>query len=248
MSNVAAGAADALTFDPNMEVAMRPMVDPVQPRRGFLARLTGAIAAVAAGSATTPRSAFAESPVVADDRWLQAIHGDHRQYFDAVSVAGGFPLVYALSWANTMKATYNLTNDQLCAVIGLRHMGIAPAFNDAIWEKYKLGQFFKVDDPKTKQPSTRNIFNSTAPGDLRFPGSDVGSQMKNGAVVVACNLATTVLSGIAANAAGLSMAPEAAYKEWAAGLVPGVMLVPSGVLAVHRAQAVGKCTYCAAVE
>lgn len=228
---------------------MRPIsLETAQPRRGFLARLGGAIAAAGAGSAVLSRPAAAESVVAADEKWLQALHGEHRQYFDAVSVAAGFPLVYALTWANTMKATYNLTNDQVCAVIGLRHMGIAPAFNDEIWAKYKLGSFFKVDDPKTKQPSTRNIFNSTAAGDMRFPGSDVGTQLKNGAVVVACNVATTVLSGIAAGAAGLSVTPEAAYKEWAAGLVPGVMLVPSGVLAVHRAQAAGKCTYCAAVE
>ncbi|MFN8582247.1 MAG: hypothetical protein U0163_14895 [Gemmatimonadaceae bacterium] len=228
---------------------MRPTsFDTVQPRRGFLARVSAAIAAAAAGSAAFSRPAGAASPVVADDKWLQALHGDHRQYFDAVAIASGFPLVYAMTWANTMKATYNLTNDQVCAVIGLRHFGIGPAFNDEIWAKYKLGAFFKVEDPKTKAPSTRNIFNSTAPGDLRFPGSDVGTQVKNGAVVVVCNVATTVLSGIVAQAAGLSMTPADAYKEWSAGLLPGAMLVPSGVLAVHRAQAVGKCTYCAGME
>jgi intracellular sulfur oxidation DsrE/DsrF family protein len=43
------------------------------------------------------------------------------------------------------------------------------------------------------------------------------------------------------------MTPADAHKEWAANLLPGAYLVPSGVLAVHRAQNPGKCTYCAAV-
>jgi hypothetical protein len=37
--------------------------------------------------------------------------------------------------------------------------------------------------------------------------------------------------------------PAAAKAEWMAGLLPGVTLVPSGVLAVNRAQEKG-CTYC----
>jgi hypothetical protein len=205
--------------------------------------MAGGAAALLAGSTLQADA----QPLAAPDDWLAKLHGDHRQYFDAVEAADGFPLYYAFTWANTMKATYNLTNEQVCAVIGFRHGGIAPCFNDAIWAKYKLGEFFKINDPKTGKPSTRNFYNSTAPGDVRFAGADLGTQLKNGAVAVACNVATTILSGMAAQAAGLSVKPEDAYKEWSAGLVPGVMLVPSGVLAVHRAQEVGKCTYCAAV-
>jgi hypothetical protein len=46
---------------------------------------------------------------------------------------------------------------------------------------------------------------------------------------------------MAAKDAGV--APDVALKEWEAGVVPGAMLVPSGVLAVGRAQEHG-CTYC----
>lgn len=214
-----------------------------QPRRGFLGSMAGGVAALLVAS---PSDVHAE-PLAAPDDWIGKIHGDHRQYFDAVEYADAFPLYYAFNWAKTMRETYNLNNQQVCAVIGFRHGGIAPCFGDAIWAKYKLGEFFKINDPKTGKPATRNFLNSTAAGDLNFPGSDLGTQLRNGAVAVACNLATTILSGMVAKAAGLTITPEAAYKEWVAGMVPGVMLVPSGVLAVHRAQAIGKCTYCAAV-
>jgi intracellular sulfur oxidation DsrE/DsrF family protein len=65
--------------------------------------------------------------------------------------------------------------------------------------------------------------------------------LARGAKVGVCGVAMTVLSGMAAGAA--KMDKEAVHKEWIAGLIPGVVVAPSGVLAVHRAQEKG-CTYC----
>jgi hypothetical protein len=42
---------------------------------------------------------------------------------------------------------------------------------------------------------------------------------------------------------GMKMDPVAVKKEWMAGLLPGIQVVPSGVWAVGRAQEHG-CTYC----
>jgi hypothetical protein len=184
--------------------------------------------------------------VQAEDEWLKKLHGTYRQYFDATEFNGGFPFYYALNWAKTMKDTYKAGNADVCAIIGLRHFGIAPAFNDALWQKYKLGEFFKINDPKTNAPSVRNFMNSEAQGDLMFAGSSLTAQVQAGAVVTVCNLATLALSGLTARAAGLNVTPEQAYAEWKAALLPGAYLVPSGVLAVHRAQKVGGATYCAA--
>jgi hypothetical protein len=179
-----------------------------------------------------------------EDEWLQKLHGQYRQFFDATSFNDAFPLIFAYNWAVTMRYTYKVASSEVTPVVGLRHMGIAPAFNDAIWKKYKFGEFFKINDPKTRLPATRNFANSAAAGDLNFPGAALSELVKNGAVVTVCNLATTILSGMVANAAGLNVKPEDAYKEWAANMLPGTYLVPSGVLAVHRAQKAGNCTYC----
>lgn len=222
-------------------------LDVAAPRRSFLGQLAGGAAAVLAGA-----GAAAAAPVLGDDgtfaqadeEWLKKVHGTYRQYFDATEFNGGFPEYYAFNWAKTMKDTYKVGNAEVCAVIGLRHMGIGPAFKDSLWAKYKLGAFFKVDDPKSKMASVRNFMNSEAQGDIMFPGSSIAAQVQNGAVVTVCNLATTILSGMAATAAGLTIKPEDAYAEWKAALLPGCYLVPSGVLAVHRAQKAGNCTYC----
>jgi len=223
--------------------------DSATPRRSFLGRLAGSAAVLLAGGPAVAAAATrsGESLATLDDEWLAKLHGQYRQFFDATDFNDGFPVYYAYNWWKTMKDTYKASNADITAVIGLRHFGIAPGFNDNIWKKYKLGEFFKINDPKTKAPSVRNFMNSEAQGDLMFAGASIAEQVKNGAVVTVCNLATTIISQKAAEAAGLKMTPADAHKEWAANLLPGAYLVPSGVLAVHRAQNPGKCTYCAAV-
>jgi hypothetical protein len=221
-------------------------------RREFLGRLAagsavllgGAAVAACAASADTGTDSAGAALAQTDAEWLGKLHGTHRQFFDATHWNDGFSLGYAMNWAKSMRETYNLSNDDVCAVVGLRHFGIAPAFPDAIWQKYKLGEFFKINDPKTSKPSVRNFAYTETEGDFPFPGMSLGQQISNGAVVTVCNLATTVLSGITAKAAGLTITPEEAHQEWKASLQPGCYLVPTGVLAVHRAQVAGNCSYC----
>ncbi|HWP03662.1 MAG TPA: hypothetical protein VNL96_09410 [Gemmatimonadaceae bacterium] len=213
-------------------------------RRNFIGALAGSAVSFVAAEAVRAAPVGEYYQAQGDDEWLRRLHGSYRQYFDAVTFNDAFPLYYAFNWWQTMKATYKLDNTDLCAVIGLRHLAIAPAFNDSIWQKYRLGELLKINDPKTNAPAMRNFTNSEAQGDLRFPGSSIGQQVANGAVVLVCNLATVFGSGMAAKAAGLSVTPEQAYAEWKANLLPGCYLVPSGVLAMHRAQKNGGCTYC----
>ena len=221
----------------------------VPVRREFLGRMAAGSAALlvtgagVACAAPPPQTADA-GMLAGDGEWLSKLHGTHRQYFDVTSWNDGFGQLYALNWTKTMKETYGVGNDDLCAVVGLRHFGIAPAFSDSIWEKYKLGEFFKINDPKTKQPSVRNFAYHETEGDFMFPDAGLGRLIPDGAVVTVCNLATTAVSGMSAGAAGLSMTPEAAYEEWTANLLPGCYVAPSGVLAVSRAQTAGQCTYC----
>ncbi|HSA54409.1 MAG TPA: hypothetical protein VLE53_01840, partial [Gemmatimonadaceae bacterium] len=203
-------------------------------RREFLGRLAAGSAVLLAGASVAACAAEADAgagaasgaaaATAADGEWLGKIHGTHRQFFDATHWNDGFGLAYAFNWARSTRESFNVGNDEVCAVIGLRHFAIAPAFSDAIWQKYKLGQFFQINDPKTKQPSVRNFaYNETA-GDFMFAGVSLGQQIPTGAVVTVCNLATTVVSGMAAQAAGLSITPEAAYEEWKAALQPGCYL------------------------
>lgn len=217
-------------------------------RRAFLTRATvGAAVTVAGLSATRTLHAqpsfddhVIDHPTAPwDETWLTKLTGKHKQFFDAMSPNDGFALLFAANFLNLYNEAYNVPDSQLTAVVGVRHMATPIAFNDAIWAKYKLGEFFKVTDPKTKAPATRNIF--TYDDGMMFPNASVQKLQARGVIFTMCNVALTVLSGLTAQAAGL---PEANAKdEWVAGLLPGITLVPVGVLAVNRAQEKG-CTYC----
>ena len=211
-------------------------------RRGFLGRLTAGTLAVMGAAAVDPKALEAESQLGAGaDDWMAGITGTHRQFFDGVTENDGFPFGFAFTFMNTIGETYKVPDKDITAVVGLRHFAIPLVFNNDIWAKYKLGEMFKINDPVTKQPAVRNPYAYAKEGELLFPGMAFEKLQARGVIFTCCNVALTVLSGMAAGAAGLPK--EGAKQEWLAGMFKGVNVVPSGVLAVNRAQKKG-CTYC----
>ena len=65
--------------------------------------------------------------------------------------------------------------------------------------------------------------------------------MKDGALIGVCDMAIMVYSQAVAKK--MNLKAEDVKKEWEEGVLPGIQIVPSGVLAVNRAQEHG-CTYC----
>ena len=212
------------------------------PRRAFMRSVGVGAIAIAATAVGVRAGAEPLAPIEApDEAWLERLTGKHRQYFDAISANDGWGLVFAANYLNMNMKAYDLKQSEITTVVGLRHMAVPLALNDAMWHKYKLGEFFKITDKTTKAPATRNVFSHVTPGDMPIPGVGVQELMARGVIFTACNMSLTAMSGITAGAAGLPAAN--AYKEWMANLIPGVVLVPAGVLAVNRAQE-HHCTYC----
>jgi hypothetical protein len=156
---------------------------------------------------------------------------------DAYAVNDGWPLAFAATFLLTDAAPNSATS-----VVILRHQGTLVAVNSAMWEKYKIGESFKLIDPETKAPAVKNPFLNAKPGVLLTDDMAVDRLIGRGAVFGACNVALHGLSKQLASNAGLSA--DDAAKEWAANLVPGITLLPSGVWGLNRAQE-GGCTYCA---
>lgn len=215
-------------------------------RRSFLGAIaTGSAALAMAGgglhvAASAAVGAETETADAFSEAWLGKINGKHKQFFDATTT-NQFALVFAMNFLNSYNDAYKIPDDKLSAVVGLRHFAIGAAVKDEIWSKYKVGEFLQTMDPATKAPSMRNFLYHPREGDMMFPAASVDKLAARGVQFTACNVALTVLSSVLAKNAGLT--PEAAKADWIAGLLPGVTLVPSGVLAVNRAQEKG-CTYC----
>lgn len=211
-------------------------------RRGFLGTLAAAAAALASltplGLQAQPRRRNAASSADPSyDAWLNRITGRHKMIFDAPEVNGGMPVIWPRVWLNTTNDNYATTDAQNSGVVVLRHAAIPLAMQDALWAKYKLGEVFSIKDGDL--PATRNVFGKPLP--LPIAGTGVEQLLAKGVLFGVCNVALTIYSGVVAQKMGLDGA--AVKADWVAGLLPGVQVVPSGVLAVAGAQEKG-CGYC----
>jgi intracellular sulfur oxidation DsrE/DsrF family protein len=218
------------------------------PRRGFLGRVATAAAAVGLGGLIPGRleaQEYTSTVNAAGDAsyaaWLNSIKGKYKQVYDAVEPNNGFSLIWAHVFLLTGTAAYGLPESDLGVVIVHRHSAIPIAFKDAMWEKYKFGEFFKVNDSSTKAPAVRNVFANIKPGDLPFPEAAVEKLVARGVRFGVCNMAITFYSMMFAQQMG--MKAEDIKADWIANVLPGYTVVPSGVVAVNGAQSKG-CSYC----
>ncbi len=213
------------------------------PRRNFVKSVAAGAALLATRAATgRAESAIDLSSKPASDAWLRRIHGKHRQVIDATMPNGGFAPVFALNFIDSYKAQ-GVPESELTSVISYRHFAMPLMLNDSIWARYKIGNVIGVTDPKTNAPAMRNVFRDSIllhPG-LTYEQITSGQASKATIIMTACDVALHALSGMTAGNAGVSA--ETAASEWRAALLPGVVMVPSGVYAISRAQEMG-CTYC----
>ena len=220
-------------------------------RRDFI----GAIATGAAvlGAASLPQFLNAEpltqAPEVVDsqtpDEWFNQIKGKHRIVFDATHPEEVMPFAWPRVFLMTNEKTGAASKD-CSVVVVLRHNAIPFAFDNGIWEKYKFGSKFKIDDQATKAASIRNPFWKPAKGDFVIPGIGevnigIDELQADGVMFCVCDVAVTVNSAVTAKT--MKMDAGEVKKDWIAGLLPGIMVVPSGVWAVGRAQE-HNCSYC----
>ena len=118
--------------------------------------------------------------------------------------------------------------------------------NDAIWAKYNLGAVFNMHDVNGK-PETKNVY-WPAQTSMSFEGDPAAGGnvyqdwsgeacVKRGTTFMVCHNALTAFGGM--TAAGLGLDPMATIADWKANLLPGHMIVPAGVGALHVAQEQG---------
>jgi intracellular sulfur oxidation DsrE/DsrF family protein len=218
-------------------------------RRQFLGTIASGVAALGLSSIVSPLTAGAEENFINNhddpDEWFKQIKGKHRIVFDVPGPNEIFPFAWPRVFLVTNAATGTPEKD-CSVVVVLRHTAIAYAMEDRLWDKYKFGEVFKANDPKTKKPSTRNPFWKPKQGDYKIPGVGVvpigiNELQDSGVMFCVCDMALTVFSGVVAEA--MSMDAAEVKKDWVSGILPGVQIMPAGIWALNRAQERG-CTYC----
>jgi intracellular sulfur oxidation DsrE/DsrF family protein len=223
------------------------------PRRSFLGRLLGA-AALGLPFAGTPGLAAQAS---AADDWIKDVKGAHRCLFDFPQHKNGMPLMHMANYLNTYKEAYKSGAGQVGAVGTFYSIGnqasIALGFNDAVWAKYKLGEYTGLKDAAGK-PYVRNVFNRPTKDDAHLlmqaiqtppipafaeamPGLGIESLQKMGSKFLMC---ANALDGwcLELEARGKGKMAEI-EKDLRANLLPGVTIVPAMVIAIEQAQTAG---------
>ncbi|MDQ6830080.1 MAG: hypothetical protein M3081_14580 [Gemmatimonadota bacterium] len=204
---------------------------------------SGAAAAPApgAGDATKPtiKPPPAKSDGPFDNAWLDHLTAKHKQVFDCGSYSDGGMLYYANNYLNAHRDAYDMAYPDVQIVMGMHGDAWPIVLNDAMWEKYKLGEKKKTKDPRTKELATRNVFWQTREGE---PGHEfsVNALQARGATFILCNnVLRFVVTGIAQKN-GESY--ETVRKELTSNMLPGVTVVPAMVAAIGLAQHKG-CSY-----
>lgn len=206
-------------------------------RRDFLAQLGGAAAAMAFnGDEARASSAPLESGLW-DTSWLDRLAmAQYRVVFNASEMNDGEVLDYANTFLVHFHETHDTTDSQTRPVIVFRRLGTTLALNDAMWDGYALGEGDKINDPLTKAPARRNIY-WRAKGSPGTPSSTIESLHQRGMISLVCNVALNNVGRTLA--ARTKRSVDEVQKELRANLVPGAVLVPSGIYALIRAQNAG---------
>lgn len=198
------------------------------PRRGFLSTM-GALAGLAAVRPLA--SLTAQTAQGWDMSWLDGLTGKHKQIFDLSDMDIG--LIVVKNWLDAWQEVYGLKHPDVNAVIGIGGHAFPINASDALYQKYPIGELWKVNDSATGKPALRNIF-------LEGTDAKVRPLQARGAIFWECNNALRNVAGRIGRAVDRPAAEI--YPELRAGLNPGIIVVPAHTMLVGICQERG-CTY-----
>ena len=207
------------------------------PRRSFLGRLAAVAALPLVGSGFTRTSDNVEAAHPSpDERWLKTLHRKHRIAFDVETHKNGNALAQGKNYLNNWRDAFGVPENQINLVMAVRGTGIPLVLNDALWQKFHLGEQYGITDPVTKAPGKRNLFieSNVVPGGLVDTESSVEALQKRGVLFLVCR--NTVEGATKKLSAAAFGTPEEVRSSILGGIIPGVLLVPAMVIAFTEMQ------------
>jgi hypothetical protein len=140
-------------------------------RRGFLA--LGALITTATETLSARRASAHNLPPgqhgsPAYDKALGA-DGGYKAVFQSPSIEANVEiptakrrdhllLIQLKNWLNGFQFSYQARPEDLHTVVATYASANLLTYNDAVWQKYKLGEKYNLLDPATGAPAVRNLF------------------------------------------------------------------------------------------
>jgi hypothetical protein len=174
-----------------------------------------------------------------DTSWLDHLAlAQYRVVFNTSEVSEGNVLSYVDSFLDDFHTVHGTTDQQTRAVVVFRRLGTPMALNDSMWERYKIGEDLKIKDPNTHTAATRNVFWKAREGATGWEAKYALEPLqRRGLISLVCNVA--IGNWASQMARRYQRDPEAVKAEARDNLIPGAILVPSGIYALIRAQNAG---------
>ena len=211
-------------------------------RRHFLSNLVSSSLLASVPFPAHGGLARAEHPSSLDDKWdlswvEKVERAKFRAVFDSPEINDGDALFRAIVWCEQYKDVYGTPRSDMAPVLVLRHRGIPLIMGDDYWKRFKVGKEKKVLTPEGKKWAEANPIMGT-PADTGDAGKySLRRFLADGGIVLACNFAFGMVVGTYEKEDKLDS--TAARQSALAAMVPGVILQPSGIFAVLRAQEAG---------
>jgi hypothetical protein len=196
-----------------------------------------ALALVTSVAAMAARPSESEArPATFANAWLKS-GAKHRQLFDAPTSGGGISLVHMMNYYDTWNKAYGVSDKNVNAVGTFYGATTFFGVNDAMWAKYRIGEFLGEKD-RDGALATANPWRE-APFILgmEIRPASIESLQKRGATFILCNNALGIFTGLLAKSRGLNA--DSVYADLKANILPGVELIPGMVVAIEQAHAAG---------
>ncbi|MDE3148588.1 MAG: twin-arginine translocation signal domain-containing protein [Acidobacteriota bacterium] len=179
-----------------------------------------------------------------------------KQLFDVTKVEDGSALGHMVNSLNGLQFGFGIPASGIKIVGATRGQATVLNFSDYVWEKYRIGETRKINDPKTGKPATNNIYATSAAGNPpKYASSDpnndgsafqdisIPALQARGVQFLACHIAMYRAAKATVRDQKLRQTPEEVLQDFTAHLLPGVLVVPSMVSAIAILQSRGQFTY-----
>lgn len=162
----------------------------------------------------------------------------NKQVFQSVGAltVAGVPSLY-LHMQNSLNAfefSYGMGRGSLATLGILTGPSVSYALNDDVWRKYGFGAAFNLA-PTNVYYKASSLQESGPPDDPATIYQDWSAEavMHRGGAFMVCHNAMTAVAALLSQKIGTS--PAVALDEFVRGVLPGFLVVPSGVAAVQVA-------------
>jgi hypothetical protein len=227
-------------------------------RRLFLGQATASLAALGGMTASAnPQLVYKASDwkISEFDRLLKN-PSRVKQVFDENQIGGGKFLNNIKNSLNGLHFGFSILSDQIKIIAAMHGSANALNFDDYVWQKYRIGEWLKVQDPKTGQPAMRNpFFASKAAPEMHYATQDpddenslfqdvsIQALQLRGVQFLCCHTATEEQFRALIKQYALSQQPEEIVKDLLAHTTPGTLVVASMVSAIALLQSEGRYSY-----